>query len=530
MKKTIRIISIALCLFLFSGLFAACGDSEPKTSDASASITESTQQTAGDSGSKLSIVTNPTTFKVWWPVGSEMLKSIQTLNDNLFFQELEKKTGVHIDFVHPTVGQEQQLYNLMIASRELPDMVYNYLVAYPGGMDKAVSDDIYIELNDLIEKNAPNYKALMNSSDVVKKATVTDSGNITGFYSISEKEQGTFTGLTVRQDWLNDLGLKTPVTYDDWYNMLKAFKDSKKTESPLMLFNTGFNYDDSLNAGFGVGQKFYQVDGKVKYGPLEQGYKDYLTLMNKWYSEGLINKDFYANKGGNGKSGAYMSAYYLFKVDKLQSNDPKFIAAAAPAPVKNVGDKVHLRFASSVVGNNSLSITNACKTPEIAVKWIDYIYSADGTMLANYGIEGNTYSKVNGVPTFTDVITKNPNGLTMVQAIYKYLLHDGPMNYHWERELSGYSKDELAAGDVWSQVDNTYGMPTALTLTADEGSRSAQIMSEIDTFVMEKNVKFIIGLEPLDKYDDFVNKIKSMKIDEVIKIQQAALDRYKARK
>jgi putative aldouronate transport system substrate-binding protein len=151
-------------------------------------------------------------------------------------------------------------------------------------------------------------------------------------------------------------------------------------------------------------------------------------------------------------------------------------------------------------------------------------------MLSNYGIEGNTYNKVNGVPTFTDEITKNPNGLTMVQAIYKYLLHDGPMNYHWERELSGYSKDELAAGDVWGQSDNTYGMPTALTLTADEGSRSAQIMSEIDTFVMEKNVKFIIGLEPLDKYDDFVNKIKSMKIDEVIKIQQAALDRYKARK
>ena len=48
-------------------------------------------------------------------------------------------------------------------------------------------------------------------------------------------------GCSRSKDWLDDLGLDTPVTYDDWYNMLKAFKAEKGAVAPMMLYFTGFN-------------------------------------------------------------------------------------------------------------------------------------------------------------------------------------------------------------------------------------------------------------------------------------------------
>ena len=37
----------------------------------------------------------------------------------------------------------------------------------------------------------------------------------------------------------------------------------------------------------------YVVDGDVKFGWVEEGFKDYLTLMHQWYTEGLLGADFY---------------------------------------------------------------------------------------------------------------------------------------------------------------------------------------------------------------------------------------------
>lgn len=531
MIKSKSVSALITCLLLTASLITGCGGTAPAVSGSpSPSVSPSPSQTPQSTASAFPLVNSPSTLSAWWPVSSEMLKTIQNLNEGAFFQELEKKTGVKIDFIHPTVGQEQQTYNLMIASGDMPDMVYNYFVAYPGGLDKALADGIYIRLNELIDAHAPNYSTLRNSTDFTRKATITDTGNIMGLYSISESEQGAFVGPVVRKDWLDALGLDIPKTYDDWYEMLKAFRDSGKTDSPLMLFNTGFNFDDSLNAGFGVGQRFFQVDGTVKYGPLEDAYRDYLTLMNKWYTEGLINRDFFANKSGNGNSGAYVNAYYLFKLDKMQSTDPNFELAAAPAPVKGEGDKAHLRFASSVVGDNFMSVTTSCQDPELAVRWLDSLYSEEVTLLANYGTEGVTYTFTDGKPLLTDLILKNPEGLSMLQAIYKYLLHSGPMNYHWERELAGYTPEELYAGEVWSGSDNAYGIPAAVTLTSDEGSSFARIMSELETYVMEMNIKFIIGAESLDNYDAFRERLKSMGAEEALALQQAAFDRYNTRK
>ena len=83
--------------------------------------------------------------------------------------------------------------------------------------------------------------------------------------------------------------------------------------------------------------------------------------------------------------------------------------------------------------------------------------------------------------------------------------------------------------DVWaSNTDGAYVMPP-ITMTSDEGSTYANIMSDIQTYVDEMTNRFIMGLEPMENYDAFVEQILSMDIEAAQEVQQAALDRYNNR-
>jgi len=69
-----------------------------------------------------------------------------------------KKFGVKINFIHPPMGNETDQFNLMIASKKLPDIIEWNWANYPGGPIKAVEDKVVISLNKYLDKYAPNYK------------------------------------------------------------------------------------------------------------------------------------------------------------------------------------------------------------------------------------------------------------------------------------------------------------------------------------------------------------------------------------
>ncbi len=68
-----------------------------------------------------------------------------------------------------------------------------------------------------------------------------------------------------------------------------------------------------------------------------------------------------------------------------------------------------------------------------------------------------------------------------------------------------------------------------ITPTTDESKEFSTIMNEINTYRDEMTVKFILGSESIDKFDEYVKNIESMNLKRALEIQNAALDRYKAR-
>lgn len=481
------------------------------------------------------LTNEPATLTWFMPNNDSWARQILDLNETLFFQEMERITGVHIEWQMPPVGQHNEQFSLLINSGDLPDIITHETdMSYPGGGDKAIQDGAYLRLNELIEEHAPNYSALINSTPDFSSQSKTDEGNIWGFSMVEEKRQGAWLGMVVRQDWLDKLGMETPVTLDDWHEMLTRFKNELDAEAPMLMEVDGtWNCEEILSA-FDVGSRFYQVDGVAKYGPIEPGYREYVELMRQWYAEGLIDQEFNTRSDAsdlisNDEVGAYREGFYMLRARKQTAVAPDFRLVGVPTPVKAEGDVVHLRQSNNYVRGYETAITTACKNPELAVKYLDFIYSDEGYLLSNYGVEGVTYNfDENGEPQLSDLIVNNPDGKGVNDAIHYYLLHHGPMNRVWDRDAAGYTDDENACESIWNTADDTWVMPP-ITMNATEGTEFANIMADIDNLVNEMTVKFIMGMADMSEYDAFVDQIKAMRIDEALGYQQAALDRYLAR-
>lgn len=529
MKKHLRIFSLVLVLVL---TFTACSGkkADPSTNQKdSSSTTAKQEEKQTDKKEKVKL-------KYMYPLTSDYLQVVDDLNGSIVIQKLSEMFNIEFEFIHPPTGQEKEQFNLMIASNELPDMITHDfgIPNYPGGGDKAIADDNYLRLNELIESHAPNFKKILDNDAELRKTIITDEGNIWGLPMIDKEAQDSFTGPVIRQDWLDDLGLKAPHTIEEWHHVLTQFKTEKNATIPFVIGSQGLPVNDAFIGAYGVKADFFQVDNKIKYGPIEPGYKEYLAEMNKWYNEGLIDRDF--PTGGQevpymttGKSGATTNGFWVFEPWETASEDPNMKLVGLPYPVLKEGDKPHFRQNNLRMRGFFTSITTACKNPERAMEFMDYFYTDEGFVLANYGIEGETFEIVDGKYQYTDKMLKNPEGVPMNIALVKYAYSHGAFLRDWHREDNAFPADALAACKVWQNSGDADYMMPPITLTAEEGVEYSNVMGDISTYVDEMRLKFIMGVEPLDKFEDYVQQIKKMNLQRAIEIQQTALDRYNAK-
>lgn len=543
MKK--RGIALLLSLIMTSSVIAGCGSSSEDAgkSTASAATDKAVEVTAESSELTLPLSDKTETISVWMPNDSTaMAKNGGDYNNNPYFKELEARTNVHIDWQVPAAQTESEQFNLLFTSGNLPDLMYystGQNIAYKDGLDAAVDDGYFLDLTDLLPKYAPHYlEALKKSSENVQKAAVTDEGRYVQIYSILQTSQPSFFGYVVRQDWLDECGLSTPETYDDWENMLKTFKEKYGATAPLSTVPTWL-----WNLGYGMGvyniTDFYQEDGKVKQALLDEPEKvrQFLTLMNKWYTEGLLDPDFASETNfwgnsvlvSNNNTGVTCTMYTIPSALFLPSmNDDNAAFSALKYPVQNKGDQLKAGYVVPDT-TNSWVISADCKNPELILKWIDYMYTEEGALFANYGKEGETFNMVDGKPVFTDVISNNADGLSYDEAmrLYTYVPSWPGVSYDWERELQFVSEDDFKMCYVWDDFDHeaTY-YPSYASLNLDETAEYSDIFSDLSTYIQENLLSFITGSKSLSEYDQFIETVKSMNLERVVELKQSALDRF----
>ncbi|TVY05417.1 extracellular solute-binding protein [Paenibacillus cremeus] len=559
MKRNLgKLSALSLSAALLVSVFSGCTSNATKPTGSTEKSGEAAISTI-----PLPIVSKPITLKMFVAMDAKVAATMKNYNEIAVFKELEKRTGIHIEFIHPAsmdAAAIKEQFNLMVASGDLPDLIYyNWINDYNGGPNKAIKDGVILPLNDLVDKYAPNLKAFMASDPKANKQLRTDDGTIYVFPEAQSPNQfakvnpnpnpafQTF-GWQIREDWLEKLNLKKPETIDDWYEVLKAFKtknpsgSGKGDEIPLAPKGAG-DLQNWVRA-WGINYGFYVDNGKVKYGPYTPEYKDSLTTLAKWYKEGLIDPDFgitdakqFDAKVMGNRAGSWVgstSGTFGRFVQLMKAKDPSVkLGGTVPPYVKGTKSYNFNIDEIKVASGGGVAISAKSKYAKEAAMWLDYGYSPEGGLLNTFGIEGQSYKMVNGSPQLLPEITNNPQGLSIDEALSKYSRGSGGLAFImtpeiWQQRMALPEQQKIIG--LWKEGSYDRTMPPGVTPTIEESTKMASVLSQVNTYRDEMFSKIIMGQVPITEFDNYMAKLKQMGIEDAIKIQQAAYDRYMARK
>ncbi len=464
-------------------------------------------------------------------------------DETLTFKKLAEKMNMKFDIETVVNAEAKNKFSVIVASGKTNDVMAGTLT----DINKFGMSGAFLPLDDLIDEYAPNLKQYIIDNNEVHAQTAASDGKIYGIPMLTAVR--TAMGYCIRQDWLDDLGMDVPVTIDDWHEVLTAFKKNDLNGNgagditPLILDRAWENYFNNFADAWGIelnGNNDYWMvkDGKVEFAPILPETREYLSTMAEWYKEGLIDQEFITREDTNNyhilnnKAGAtcYWTGYVagMNSNAEVLANDADTNWQVIQPPVLTPDQAPRTFSQQAAVGGSAWAISSRVseeKAIEI-IKMFDYVYSDEGSMLFNFGVEGESYQYVDGVPEYTDMVTGSEDGLVT------WIRSNGMQALIGMRQLPEYEAASCANKDVKDQlfnyVDNNYfyDINPSLVLTEDEQDKYDSVMSSIKIYVDEELLKFIIGSRPIDEFDAFVDRIKEMGVDTAIELENQAYGRY----
>ncbi len=477
--------------------------------------------------------------------------SVASLADNLpVWQEIQKRTNVKINWDVTASAQYAEVMKLRVraGATNLPD-----IMLLPNGLNLAElgKENTILPLESYIEAGAENILSIYENYPNIRPLTSAD-GHIYSINTVIESAYFSPYAFIIRKDWLDRLGLSVPTTIDEWMTVLEAFRDQDANgngdpydEIPFTAGGHAWYTTYWANAW---GLHLFQSDGwypdendQMQYEFISDHAKEFYIWLHNFYEEGLLDPEFLTlgsesamyEKVARNTIGAFTA--YASRIPMLeQVLEANGVEGAELIPL--VPPKGPYAQQVEVVGDMSVNgyvVTSECKHPDVAVAFLDYLLSEEGTELMNFGIEGETYTKdADGNYTLTELVTNNPDGLSAREVLDKYGCQvGGPFVRSEKREeamLFSYDEDFR---DLMVQVsDDTRPYAVAgLTLppaTEEESATIAGLSGDLSTYIWEMTGRFTVGSDDVEaEWDNFVKHVKELGVDQILAVKQAQYDR-----
>lgn len=459
-------------------------------------------------------------------------------------KELSNRTGIAFAITEGSYLDGQNAINLMMAAGDYCDVI-NHADLYASGIDAAVNEEIVIDLSEYILNDMPNLMASLMSYNVdVLKQITTDSGFMPYFPQIHQEPvvDNFLTG--VRKDLLDELGLSIPSTYDEFHDVLTAVNQ----EYDLQYGLDPGGFDQSLLTGMNLtpgnaGQEgLIVVDGEVKFSGEQEAMYDYFEMIASWYQEGLIFKDFISYEtfdqtnmvsGGTLFGNGNTNAQTIAEADAAGTGA---VVEAIPFLKKSESDEIRVFGSGEIVRSAAWSISTQADNPELIVSLVDYIFSEEGNVLFNYGVEGEAHVlDETGQPVWSDLVMNYAGGTTTAAFLYatatptEYL----PGSYDDGKFSYSYTEAMLAADDYINHSSTgEYDFPLGAEnrISSEDALTAANLASDINTYISETVLSWIHGETELNEetFKTYIDNCYTMGMQEILDIYQAAYDDFMA--
>ena len=391
----------------------------------------------------------------------------------------------------------------------------------------------------------PNLLASLKAydTDVIKQIT-TDSGYIAFFPELYMEPYVDNFALEVRRDLMEENNLEIPETYDELHDVLATLHDA--TGMQLGFNKDGF--EQTLLAGFnlkpaGTMGGMIVVDGEVRYPGVEESMYDYLQMVRDWFAEGIIYSDFVSYESfmqnsaltaGNtlfGGGGANAQTMQEAKMNGIE-------LMALPYPKKDPGDEIKVYGQGIISRCAAWSVSTQCSEENLSLicQLVDYIFSDEGTLLFNYGVEDEGFRlNADGQPEWTELITEYPGGTTTAAMIYatgtpaEYLpgIYDShKFDYGYDDAMREVEEMILTA----STGEYDYPIGADNRISSEDLLTAAGLLSDLNTYVSTTVLSWIHGQSELndETWQAYVDTCYEMNLQDILDIYQDGYDAFMA--
>lgn len=440
------------------------------------------------------------------------------------WQYLKDATGATLDVQTPA-GKLAETVQLNVASGSLTDIT---MLLSLTDANKYGQQGAFVNILDYIDL-MPNFKAWTEQYPDALRANMSPDGKLYMFPNDGFGETNRMSWM-YRKDIFEANNLKTPVTYDELYDVLKQLK-AKYPDSYPLSFRMGktlnSNLTKILGPNFGTSDTFYYNDTtkEVGYGPTDAGYKKMVEYLNKFTKEGLIPPNWLTVDTKQWQdlmstNKAFITFDYLSRIDffnqPLRADNPDYTLAFMAPPAGPGGRQLN-PYTSFL--QSGMTVSSQSRQIEAIMKYVDFFYSEKGRDLASWGKEGETYTVENGAktmnPEYTDIADfRKKTGLS-THGTYTWIDFDAHL---------ALASDELK---IAYEQAKPFDAPFSIipSFTNEEQDVLSTVGAAVDKHREENIAKFIMGSRPLTEWDQYVAEAEKLGLDKVKAIYKTAFER-----
>lgn len=462
-----------------------------------------------------------------------------------FPDDSAKEAGITIEWETIQNADWGDKKAVLMAGGDLPDAFMGSICFTAS--DIASNQGAFIPLDDYIDEYMPNFKAILDSDPVMKALATSTDGHIYGLPGKKPLRPIIANQVFINKTWLDNLGLPLPDTYEDFHNVLKAFKeqDANGNGDPNDEIPYGQGYADTVmfytlpfGTTIGADNTYLMTvkKGEPVFLPTSEEYKAGIAWMHEGYVEGLIDPEIFTQDTSM-RDAKLMSENAIIGVAPGWTADSTFGAnsdeyVALPALQGPDGE----RYVSSDpehwnYSRNEFLITTACENPGALLSWIDKFYTDEASIQTYYGSMGI------GVEKDGDgyVVLAPQDGESADTYAWIHSLRDFGPKYVGEgfndkvtyaAENGDYAKLVLDK-ELNQHAKEAY---PNVAYTGEQISRLAALYIDINSYVTTTQAKWVVEGGVEEEWDAYIDTLEQMGYKEFMQIQKDAYDAYNASK
>ena len=470
------------------------------------------------------------------------------------WQQKEEMTGVHIEYNTVASSTRSQNFSVLVASDDLDDIMDQASAFYTGGtLKSAVEEGFFANAVDYLEY-LPNYMwrvGVYSENDITIRAKLFyDEETIPSLLGMVH-DPCPAEGYMLRQDWMDQLELGDAIdvtTYDELYKVLTAMKTLSTPDHeifPLFINNIGEVYQSALVGGFDTtlytSTMTYPrvVDGVVEFCGTTHDDFEMMTMMNKWYSEGLISPNFQTFVAGEDYDcGAYTDGLGCHLVvpsswNQLEQQNTNPNTRWEPIHrTKKTEDQVFKYgyvMPRNLYSYGSACVSAKCENLPLAYSWIDWAFSEFGSEFQSFGAEGYMWEYNDaGERELTEWALTNEAGTSWLFCMYGTFFSDCALLHNWRDYYYPEGKRLMVAFEVFTVDDykGEYDWPACVNFTDDERDETNSLFSDLNTYFSENYMSFLTGDKPLTEWDKYIQDLNDFGYARIREIYQDGYDRF----